>query len=213
MTSSPIPPRARCSFPRSGRDLDEAVGCQRAGQINMGWGNRRCAGPSLFCVRMCMRADANLLPGGSTRISIIRGLLEPPLNPPLCFTPLSHHPRAAQPTIHLLILLSPQPPLPPSSFEPPPHPSILPSISLPLLCSISHPTAPFIPLTSSSYAYPYRCPLHCRHLAQHLGITSPCLGGLNFPHSLNVLPLLEKRPTSLKTRLGDKSRKCLREVF
>lgn len=170
-------------------------------------GKSTCAGATegvrvSFCVRMCMWTEANLLPGGSTRISIIRGLLEPPLNP-CCFTPLSQDPRTAQPTIHL-ILRSLQPLLPPSSFEPPAHSSIHPSISLPLLYSISHPTSPFIPLTSSSYAYPYHCLRRYTYLAQRLGITSSCLGRLNFGgtryHSLDVLLVLEKK--SLKSLKG-----------
>ena len=93
------------------------------------------------CVWVC--ASANLLWGGSTRISIIRGFWGPPPSPPQRLTSLSHHPSAALPSIRLLILPSPSPP----------YPSILPSVSLPPLnssfssCTPVHPTPP----TSSSY--------------------------------------------------------------
>lgn len=118
LTSPTIPPCPGCSFAQSVRDLDLTMGCQRLGQINMCWGNRRCVCPSIF---VCMCTGANLLWGGSTRISIIRGLWGPPLSPLLRFTSLSHHPSAALPPIHL----------PPSTQPPSPsYLSILPSVSI-----------------------------------------------------------------------------------
>lgn len=75
--------------------------------------------------------------------------------------------------------------------------SLYPSLSLYTAArSLSHPALPFTPLTSSAYTYPYHYLLHCRHLAQQLGITSPHLSAVQScdtePQSLDV-PALSKK--------------------
>lgn len=70
-----LPPPGRLSAQSVG-DLALPTGCQRAGQINMCWGNRRCVAPSPF---VC--SGANLLPRVPARICIIMGLREPPRSP------------------------------------------------------------------------------------------------------------------------------------
>lgn len=132
----------------------------------------RAAEGVLLYLCVCMRTGANLLWGGSTRISIIRGLARTPLAAPkLCFTSLSHHPCAALPSIHLLIPPSSQP-VTPLSLDP--SLSLLNAVQL----LIRAPLCYSPPLTSSSYTYPYHYLLHCRHLAQQLGITSSHPGGV-----------------------------------
>lgn len=165
VTSPTIPLCPGCSFAQSVRDLDLTTGCQGLGQINMCWGNRRCVCVPLFlCICMC--TGANLLWGGSTRISIIRGACEDPLSATNCVSP-------PYPIIPLLLC-----PAPPPSFYSASVPplSLYPSLSLCTAArSLSHPALPFTPLTSSAYTYPYHYLLHCRYFAQQLGITSPHL--------------------------------------
>ena len=91
------------------------------------------------------------------------GAWEDPLQPPQRFTSLSRHPSAARSAVRHPLHL----PLNPSSL------SLYPFLNLfTTLRSLFSLTLPFISLTSSSYSYPYHYLLHCRHLAQQLGITS-----------------------------------------
>lgn len=144
--------------------------CQRLGQINLcwsvgveGWGcNRRCVCPSTpLCACMC--TGTNLPWGGSDGISIIRGLRGTPLSAPDWVSP-------------------PYPIIPPARAPStqPPSPSY-PSVPLSVSVPPRHPApiqrlhSPRNTPTTSAYPYPYHYLLHCRHLVQRLGITSPHL--------------------------------------
>lgn len=124
------------------------------------WDKSTCAGATegvcLSLVHACVQVLICFGVGGwgSTRISIIRGLWGPPLSPWLHFTSLSHHPFFNSASVTPL--------------------SLSPSFILYTAARcLSHPALLFTPLTTSAYAHPYHYLLHCRHLAQQLGITSP----------------------------------------
>lgn len=103
-----------------------------------------------FCVCACAQALI-CHEGGSTRISIIRGLRGPPHSYQLCCSSLSNPP---------CLQSNPVTPL-----------SLHPYFSLDCRNSIPFP-ARSSPLTLSAYTHPYHYLLHCRYLAEQPEITS-----------------------------------------